>query len=99
MSNNRITDGLIKDGHNLQLIGDPREYGGLKVACTCGWCSRVIGISDSFQNASLRREAERHIREADRRYLCHCGHEEYLSDTEGHECPQCHRTGQWMPYP
>ena len=46
--------------HYVTMVSDDAEYGGLKMACTCGWESRVIGISDNFQFSNLKQLGREH---------------------------------------
>jgi hypothetical protein len=96
----RIIDGIHMRGHDLSTVGDPSEYGGLRVDCSCGWSSRVVGISDNYQHATLRDAARGHIKRSIPLYLCHCGHHDYIrpDSVEDFECIYCHRVGQWMAY-
>ena len=88
-----------KPGHKVELVPCPEEYGGKKVACSCGW-SRTVGISDNYQLHTLAEAARHHVKTADPFWTCHCGHEDSFDygDENTRGCPQCGRVGAWMPY-
>ena len=81
----------MKSSHETSLIENDAEYGGLQAVCTCGWSSRVIGMSDNYQHQNLRKLANDHKLRAAPVRTCKCGHQCEVPDPEEHFCDFCGR--------